>query len=216
MLDRSSTTRARVSRANHDALEARVGAGAVRARKELESSDERLLAVVATDPRAFAVLYERYANLVYGRALAILGCREDAQDLTHEVFLSVCGPTSYDRARGTVAAFLITMARSRAIDRLRQRTRSARLLSAWHADALPTRAPRTPFDAVSMQRAAERVRAVLADLPGRQRRVLEMTYYDGLSQSEIAADLGTPLGTVKTLSRRAMIALSRALAPAAS
>lgn len=62
-----------------------------------------------------------------------------------------------------------------------------------------------------MRRTAERVRAVLAELPGTQRQVLELAYYDGLSQREIAADLGTPLGTVKSLSRRALMALERAL-----
>jgi RNA polymerase sigma-70 factor (ECF subfamily) len=71
--------------------------------------------------------------------------------------------------------------------------------------------PQSPFEQVSMGRAAERVRAVLAELPGIQRQVLEMAYYVGLSQREIATDLGMPLGTVKSLSRRALMTLERAL-----
>jgi RNA polymerase sigma-70 factor (ECF subfamily) len=170
-------------------------------------SDEQLLGVVASDPSAVAVLYERYAKLVYGRALAILGCREEALDLTQEIFVFLCGPTAYDRDRGTVAAFLTTMTRSRAIDRLRRRVRSERLLRTWHAAGPMSPSPRTPFEQVSMRRAAERVRALLGELPSAQRRVLEMAYYEGLSQREIAVDLGTPLGTVKSLSRRALMTL---------
>lgn len=175
-------------------------------------SDEQLLRAVPSDPSAVAALYERYAKLVYGRALTILRCREEAQDLTQEIFVFLCRTNGYDRDRGTVAAFLTTMTRSRAIDRLRRRMRSERLLRTWHAAELMMPA-RTPFEHVSMRRTTERVRALLAELPPAQRRVLEMAYYEGLSQREIAADLGTPLGTVKSLSRRALQKLERALGP---
>jgi RNA polymerase sigma-70 factor, ECF subfamily len=175
------------------------------------SSDEHLLAAVATDPSALAVLYDRYAKLVYGLALSMLGAREEAEDLTHEVFVAVCEPTAYDPDRGSVSAFLTTMTRSRAIDRLRQRSRSARLLRTWHKAAPPTPESTTPCEHVGMRRTAERVRAVLAGLPGAQREVLELAYYKGFSQREIAADLDTPLGTVKSRSRRALLALGQAL-----
>jgi RNA polymerase sigma-70 factor (ECF subfamily) len=173
-------------------------------------ADEQLLEGLAADPSALGTLYERYAKLVYRLARAILGSREEAEDLTQEVFVSVCQPTLYDPERGTVTAFLTAMTRSRAIDRLRRRGRSARLVQSWH-EAAPMPAPRTPFEHTSMRRTAERVRAVLAELPSAQRQVLEMAYYKGLSQREIAADLDTPLGTVKTLSRRALLTLRRAI-----
>src|SRR5262245_29276926 len=80
------------------------------------------------DPSALERLYARHSKLVYGLALAILGSREDAEDLTQEVFASVYAPTVYDPSRGSVSAFLVSVARSRAIDRLRSRARSARLL----------------------------------------------------------------------------------------
>lgn len=212
MLDRASTALAHSLRENLETRESRAVAGTARTdRTQSPSSDEQLLEAVAADPSALAALYDRYAKLVYRRALAILRCREEAQDLTQEVFVSVCKPTAYDRDRGTVGAFLTTMTRSRAIDRLRRRGRSARLLRTWHEAAPATPAPRTPFEHVSMRRTVERVRALLAELPGTQRQVLEMAYYDGLSQREIAADLGTPLGSVKSLSRRAMQKLERAL-----
>jgi len=184
------------------------------AQPESPCADARLLETVAADPSALAPLYARYGKLVYGLALAILGSREEAEDLTHELFVSVCDPAldGYDRRRGTVGAFLVARTRSRAIDRLRGRCRSARLLRSWHDTALPEPASRTPFELVSMRRVAERVRTGLAQLPENQRQVLELAYYGGLSQREIAADLATPLGTVKSLSRRGLATLERALA----
>jgi RNA polymerase sigma-70 factor (ECF subfamily) len=143
--------------------------------------------------------------------MAILGSREEAQDLTQEVFMTVCEPTAYDPSRGTVSAFLTTMTRSRAIDRLRRRGRSVRLLKTWHEATPPAPGPSTPFERVSMERCAERVRAALAELPEAERQVLELAYYKGLSQAEIADDLSTPLGTVKSRSRRALMALKRTL-----
>jgi RNA polymerase sigma-70 factor, ECF subfamily len=175
------------------------------------SADEELLGIVVGDPSTLGPLYGRYANLVYGVALAMLGSREEAEDLTQEVFVAICEPTAYDPERGTVSAFLITMTRSRAIDRLRRRSRSARLLKTWHEASPPALAPLTPFERVSMRRTAERVRAVLAELPRAERQVLELAYYGGLSQWEIASHLDTPLGTVKSRLRRALIKLERVL-----
>lgn len=162
-------------------------------------------------PSAFGPLYDRHAKRVFGLALAMLGSREEAEDLTHDVFETVCRTAAYDPDRGSLGAFLTTMTRSRAIDRLRRRGRSARLLETRHAAASSAPAPRLPFDHVAMRRATERVRAAVAELPAAHRRVVEMSYYGGLSQREIAAELATPLGTVKSWSRRALLALGRAL-----
>jgi RNA polymerase sigma-70 factor (ECF subfamily) len=174
-------------------------------------ADEQLLRAAAADPSALGPLYDRYAKLVYGLALAILGSREEAEDLTQEVFVTVCEPTRYDSSRGSVSAFLTTMTRSRAIDRLRRRGRSVRLLKTWHEAAPVAPPPATPFERLSLQRCAERVRGALAALPEAEREVLELAYFKGLSQAEIAADLGAPLGTVKSRARRALMALKRGL-----
>ena len=170
-----------------------------------------MLSAAARDPSALGELYDRYGKLVYGLALAILGSRQEAEDLTQEVFLTVYEQTGYDPARGSVGAFLTTMTRSRAIDRLRRRGRSVRLLRTWHEATPPARGPFTPLERVSMQQCADRVRAALSALPDAEREVLELAYYKGLSQAEIAADLDTPLGTVKSRSRRALIALKQTL-----
>jgi RNA polymerase sigma-70 factor (ECF subfamily) len=148
---------------------------------------------------------------VYGVALAILGSPEEAEDLVQEVFLTVSEPTAYDPARGSVGAFLTTMARSRAIDRLRRRGRSVRLLRTWHDAAPVAPAAPSPFERVAVGECAQRVRSALGALSDADREVLELAYWRGLSQSEIAADLGAPLGTVKSRCRRALLALRDAL-----
>jgi RNA polymerase sigma-70 factor (ECF subfamily) len=167
---------------------------------------------LAHDPTALEVIYDRYAGLVYGLALAALRHAEDAQDLTQEIFLSLHRQSgSYDPARGTLGGFLATMTRTRAIDRLRTRSRKVRLLQDFHRAILPTSAPFTPLERISQAHCTERVRAALAQLPESQKRVLEMAYYRGLSQSEIAADLDASLGTVKSWARRGLLTLRHAL-----
>src|SRR5207344_826404 len=86
-------------------------------------------------PAALAPLYDRHSRLVYGLAMAVLGNADEAADLTQEDFLSLCKAHGYDVPRGTVAASLTTVTRTRAIDRLRRRTRRVRLLREHHAAA---------------------------------------------------------------------------------
>ncbi|HYR95447.1 MAG TPA: sigma-70 family RNA polymerase sigma factor [Candidatus Binatus sp.] len=173
--------------------------------------DEELITRLAADPSALGPLYDRHARLVYGLALAILGSTDEAQDLTQEVFLTLCTQTLFDPARGTVGAFLTTLVRSRAIDRVRRRGRRVRLLRAQWESAPPAEPPATPLDRVVLGQYSERVRHALADLPAQERRALEMAYYQGLTQVEIAEELGAPIGTVKSWCRRGLIGLKKAL-----
>jgi RNA polymerase sigma-70 factor, ECF subfamily len=175
-------------------------------------SDERSAGALAHDSAALARLYDDHAGLVYGLAVAILGNPTEAEDLTQEIFLSLCEDSGYDPKRGSVPAFLTTLTRSRAIDRLRRRSRHTRLLrSAWEAEPQGARPP-NPLDHLSLRQCADRVRAALATLPDTERRALEMAYYRGLTQAEIADDLGAALGTVKSWSRRGLLAMRKALA----
>jgi len=174
-----------------------------------EPDDEHLLAALATDPSsAIGELYDRYSRLVYGVAVAVLSDPQEAEDLTQEVFLGLIQRCEYDRERGSLAAYLTTMVRSRGIDRLRTRGRVLRLLTRWHEE--PSRETVTHDEAVTAEN-VEAVRSALADLPSAQRDVLELGYYKGLSQSQIAARLGMPLGTVKTRQRQALFTLRRVL-----
>jgi RNA polymerase sigma-70 factor (ECF subfamily) len=173
--------------------------------------DERLLEVLAQDPSALGPLYDRHSRLVYGLALAVLGNADEAADLTQEVFLSLCQEHSYDRTRGAVGAYLTTVVRTRAIDRVRRRTRRVRLLRDHHAAAPMPTAETSPHERVSEAQASERVRAALAGLPENERRAIEMAYFKGLTQAEIAEDLDAPLGTVKSWCRRGLLALKESL-----
>ena len=173
--------------------------------------DERLLEALADDPSALAPLYDRHARLVYGLAMAVLGNADEAADLTQEVFLSLCNPHGYDVARGTVGAYLTTVARTRAIDRLRRRTRRVRLLREHHtATPVPVATP-TPIERISDAECSRRVRDAMSELPDNERRALEMAYFQGLTQAEIAEDLQAPLGTVKSWCRRGLLAMKKSL-----
>jgi RNA polymerase sigma-70 factor, ECF subfamily len=182
-----------------------VAAGSARADRELLDS-------LAHDPTALGVLYDRYARLVYGIALSAFRNAEEAQDLSQEIFLSLYQQRgNYDAARGTLSGFLVTMTRSRAIDRLRARGRKLRLLQDLHRATPPAPPAFDPLERLSLAQCADRVRAALAELPEGQRNVLELAYYRGLTQSEIATDLDTSLGTVKSWAHRGLQSLARAL-----
>lgn len=177
------------------------------------AADAEIWQAFRSDPAgALDRLYDRYAGQVYGLAMAILTSPQEAEDLTQEVFLALCKRCDYDPARGSFGAFLITLTRSRAIDKLRRRGRIARLLERFGVGA--HRAPEPAFDPLARMSLAEstaQVREALAALPAEQRQVLELAYYQELSQTEIARRLGTPLGTVKSWARRGLLRLREQL-----
>jgi RNA polymerase sigma-70 factor, ECF subfamily len=153
------------------------------------------------DREAFRRFYDRYASLAFTFALRLLGSRSDAEDLVQEVFLQVWRQAqSYSPERGSPEAWLITMTRSRALDKLRSHRR--REMSPLAPDE-PTHVERgTSVEPPTQASEAKlTVQGVLVKLPEMQRVVLELAYFDGLTQSEIAARLGEPLGTVKTRMR---------------
>lgn len=156
------------------------------------------------DKAALADFYDLYAGLVNGLALRILRDVSEAEDVVQEVFLRVWRQADrYDPQRGTPEAWLCTMARTRALDRLRRR--AARREDALEAAPMATLLPRNEE--------ALAVRKALDALSTDQRRAVELAYYGGLTQSEIAQALGEPLGTIKTRIRTAMLRLREALGP---
>jgi RNA polymerase sigma-70 factor, ECF subfamily len=177
-----------------------------------EPSDEALLRALGTDRTALGPLYDRYGGLVYGLARAILQSQEEAEDLTQEVFVMLCQGTTFDARRGSLGAYLTTLTRSRAIDRLRGRGRHLRLLRASWKSAPPPDRPAGPADRIATRESSLRVRNAMAELPANERRALEMVYYQGLTQAEIATTLDAPLGTVKSWCRRGLLGLREALA----
>jgi len=180
----------------------------VGARSAEAEIDLRLLErLAASDLKAAGELYDRYASVVLGLARRILRNDEDAEDVVQEVFSQAWRTAArFDAGRGSVAAWLIMIARSRAIDRLRSRAGRPEHASDHDPDLMPSQMP-GPSDQLLRNERADHVREALFALPGPQRTALELAYFEGLSQSEIARRLAEPLGTVKTRIRSALMTL---------
>ncbi len=170
--------------------------------------------VVERDEAALAALYDRHAAMVNGLALSVLRNPALAEEVTHDVFLRLWQqPGAFDPARGTFAGWLMRVTRNRAIDLLRRRREDA--IGGMADDPttrIPDPAPDPEEQAITRMHRQE-VRHALETLAPDQRQLLELAYYTGLSQSQIAEHLGRPLGTVKSQIRSAMRQLADRLAP---
>ena len=157
------------------------------------------------DHEGLAALYDRHAKPVYSLALRILQDQGEAEDIVQDVFSQAWRQAAhYDSSRGAVAAWLFTLARSRAIDRLRAR-RARPERAAGDRDAANVVDPRVSPDLqVLSAEQVGHVRAALDALPTLQRVAIELAFYEGLTHVEIAERLEQPLGTVKTRIRLAL------------
>lgn len=162
------------------------------------------------DGLALAALYDRYRLILFGLLVRILNSREEAEDVLQEVFLQVWSRAAdFDEQRGRPFTWLVTMTRSRGIDRLRVLASRQRL-----ADSAAQEVTAEASDAIAEAFYAEQreiVGRALASLPEEQSRLLKLAYFEGLTQSEIATKLGAPLGTVKTRIRSGMTTLRERL-----
>ncbi len=154
------------------------------------------------DQQALQEFYDRYNKLVFSLVLKVLNCRTDAEEVTLEVFWQVWQQaTQYKETRGSVVAWLVMITRSRAIDRRRSRERSSNTLylidNTNIIDSSPDYVYNPEENFYSSQR-REAVLNALSEMGDKQRMALELAYFAGLSQSEIATQLQEPLGTVKT------------------
>jgi len=166
--------------------------------------------VAAGDVAALRALYDEHAARAIAIAMRILRNVEEAEDVVQDTFLEVWRRSAqFDDARGTAVAWIVTIARSRAIDRLRATQTAGRALDGVVAneDVMRTALP-SPVDRMEERREGTRVATALAALPALQRETIELAYFEGLSQSEIAAKTGTPLGTVKMRVKLAMSKLA--------
>ena len=165
------------------------------------------------DGAALEELYDRHAGLLYSVILRIVRDSAEAEDVLQEAWVQAWRrAATYDRARGTVAAWLLTIARSRAIDRSRSLRSRQSAQTAAEAIALSTPADE-PATEAARRDLHDRVVAALETLAPQQREVLALAYFGGLSQSEISARCGAPLGTVKSWVRQGLERL-RELVPA--
>ena len=175
--------------------------------------DARIVGLIAKgDTEALADLYDRYSGMLVALAHRVLGDGADAEEVLQEVFLQVWNQAGrYDSSRSSVSTWLVLITRSRAIDRLRSRRVLERAVSAAEAEQPTTNTSPEGIADVFMLERRERLRTEMAELPREQRQVLEMAFYQGLTQREIAERTETPLGTVKTRTLLAMKKLRAAL-----
>lgn len=185
---------------------------AVQPEKTKGSDVELLHAVARGDEAALARLYDAYRVILFGLLVRILNSREEAEDILQEVFIQVWRRAKdFDEKRGRPFTWLVTLARSRAIDRLRLLGARQRLAASAEREQVDSASDALTDTIRGTQK--EVVRRALAELPEEQRHTLLLAYFEGLTQSEIASKLGAPLGTVKTRMRSGMIKLRALLEP---
>ena len=175
----------------------------------------QLIALTAQgDQAALATFYDRTSPQVFGLALKILNNREAAEEVTLDVYTQVWRQAhTYDRTRGAPGAWLMMLARTRAIDRFRAGAVEHGRVESLDAVELFISADDTPEQDVEGLERRRYVQQALAVLTAEQRQAVALAYFYGLSQSEIAEKLQLPLGTVKTRIRLGMMKLREALAP---
>ena len=173
------------------------------------ADDDLLQAIARGDESALAALYDRYRIILFSLILRILHDRHEAEDVLQEAFLQVWRRANdFDSSRGRAFTWLVTIARSRALDRLRTISSRSRIIDEREPGG--EEAIDAAQQAVRSEQ-GELVREALKELPEEQRRTLLLAYFEGLTQAEIAARLGHPLGTVKTRMRSGLIKLRELL-----
>lgn len=179
--------------------------------------DAQLMRRIANGDRAaFGELYDRFSRPLYATALRIVQDAAEAQDIVHDAFVVVWEKANtFETQRGSAFSWVVTLVRNRAIDRVRSRRRRNELLSAsapadlgYHEDAHT----RPADDHAAQGDDARVIRAAVASLAPEQKKALELAFFSGLTQEEIARSLGEPLGTVKARIRRGLLKLRDSLA----
>jgi RNA polymerase sigma-70 factor (ECF subfamily) len=174
--------------------------------------DEELIARVRwREEPALATIYDRYSRLIYTIALRIVGDRELAEEVVQDVFQAVWQSAGSFQPSGNFSAWLIGIARHRAIDATRSRRHRARAREELLDDERVAGIGSTGDGGADMLMLRAVVRAALAELPANQRQAIELGYYGGMTHTEIAAQLGEPVGTVKSRVRMGMIKLRELL-----
>jgi RNA polymerase sigma-70 factor (ECF subfamily) len=164
------------------------------------------------DESALSALYDRYSPLLFGMLMRVLNDRQAAEEVLQDLFLQLWrNAGQFDASRGSLPAWLMVIGRNRAISRLRGR-RDREVLEEEEGDfAGAFASPQNIEDEAARAQMARTVKAALEELPAEQRHAVELAYFEGMTQTEIAAKTGAPLGTVKTRVRTAMQTLRQIL-----
>ena len=173
---------------------------------------ELIRAIVERKQEAVAERYDRFSSMLMALAYRVLGNSQDAEEILQETFLQVWNQAArYDPKRSSVSTWLVLITRSRAIDRLRSRQVRKRTVTAAQQEISNPHTSPTGGGNVLLRERRQRLSEEMSRLPPEQRQVLELAFYGGSTQSEIAAHTGIPLGTVKTRTLLAMKKLRAAL-----
>lgn len=171
------------------------------------STDTMLVSAIRSgDQAAMSQIYDRYSGIVYSVALRVVGDTGLAEDILQEVFIKLWrNPEIFDSSRGSLAGWLAVMARNRAIDTVRKKRPETEITDAVAAPDMSGQAERGIV--------LGKIRSALGGMPAPQRSALEMSFFEGLTHSEIADKTGEPLGTIKTRIRAGLLALRKACNP---
>jgi RNA polymerase sigma-70 factor, ECF subfamily len=176
-------------------------------------ADARLASRIrAGEADALGELYDRHASAALGTALRVVGDREEAEDIVHDAFVAVWRKIDrFDASRGSLRAWLMTVVRNRAIDRVRGRRASIDVDDADERSLLRT-GPNPTWEEAIRNTSASQVRAAMGELPAEQRRAVELAYFEGYTYREVAEVMGVPHGTASGRLRLALAKLREALA----
>jgi RNA polymerase sigma-70 factor, ECF subfamily len=171
--------------------------------------------MMAGDEAALSALYDRYAPMLFGMLMRVLKDQQAAEEVLQDLFLQLWrNAGKFDPNRGSLPAWLMVIGRNRAISRLRGR-RDREVMEEEEGDFAATFAsPQNIEDEAARNQMARKVSTALEQLPPEQRQAVELAYFEGMTQSEIASKTGIPLGTVKTRVRTAMQTLRQTLGSA--
>jgi RNA polymerase sigma-70 factor (ECF subfamily) len=176
------------------------------------SDDAQLLNDLETKhPDALKGLYDRYGSVVYGVALKVLQNQPEAEDLTQDIFLAIWQRPIDASKHSHLLQYLIAMTRSRAIDKLRSRSRTLTFIQRWGQNITTAPPAYTPVERAVLDERSQQVRQAMIQLSVKQRQVIELAYDAGLSQADIAERLQEPLGTVKSWTRQGLLRLKQIL-----
>ena len=167
------------------------------------------------DEQALSAFYDRWVHTVYSVAAHVLGEPEEAEEIVERTFSQIWRDAGrYNPARGGIGAWVVVIARSQSLSRRRSKIRRERHEMSWvdHQVHEPSTPPASPLREAEESEQRELIRRAVGRLPDEQRSVVRLTFFDGLSQTEIASALGVPLGTVKTRVRLALAKLRASLA----
>jgi len=165
---------------------------------------------------AFEELYARYVNILYATALKFVREESDAQDVVQDVFIQVWDKAKmYDPSKGKPLTWVLTLVRNRSIDRIRAIQRRVRLRDEFEAETVTDESAwaRESLSRVEAGEQGRTLRAAVNQLSPQQKKVIELAYFGGLTQIEIAEKLGEPLGTVKARARRGLLKLKEMIGP---